>query len=1312
MAPRHCQVCNKEFRDNFALQTHKKTQKHTEREKLQMLMVISEGMDVRALLDFEATTTKPVTKFEGFEIIESKSIYSDKYKTWVKTYRISPVKPKTTVDAVLAKLIEVVKERTGFDTDEGYVMDIVMKNLTGTYNSTGFKREGHLERISALHNKLLELHEERYQDVELHDIEFEFVVVKLITGGKGRKILNLATDIKTKQSINEIKNTDNLCALRAVVVGLTYKDWALLGRLLGRDITTNDVDYIRRGRLLQGTAAKKLLELSEVEMVEKGLALNQFAKIETFLQVQIHVVSAQHMNSIIYKGNVREIKLYLYSDNDHYHNINSMTGLMCYGCYCEICNKGYDHKPHKCKESSNKGCLICGHATEHQAPKSWLLCESCNRFFYNQECFDTHKATKICEEMWKCKQCKAKLCTKNCTQEAHICTEKCKLGKASEREARLDSTSSSKASLECKIKQHICGDWYCRNCKEQVPKGHKCFMKPQLVKAQSEKYMWYDFETDQSSGEHKVNYAYAIDFEGTEHEFFDIDSFCQWALNNEHKGYTFIAHFGKGFDMQFIYKYCIQNTNKPKMITTGTKIMYMHIKSLNLTFIDSFNFIAQPLSEFPKTFGLAELKKGFFPHYFNTEANQNYVGSMPAKELYDYKHMRNEKRIEFLEWYEIHKNSTFDFKKEMHEYCKSDVDILRKACIKFRAEFLEIAIIDPLQYITIAGVCMAIFRSKYLTEDTVAVVEHYKDKFSKQSIRWLEYLMLKEGVLILHALNGSEKVILGTKVDGYCSETNTIYQYHGCFWHGCPTCFDPEMTNNINKKSMKSLNENTVKQTKKYRDAGYKVIELWTCQESRELKKFRTSYPIVTPIDPREALFGGRTEVFKPLVQNSALPRRASLDSAQPIRYYDICSLYPACMFFDDFPIGHPTKIFQPKTFDPDWFGLIKCTIAPPRSLYHPVLPKKINGKLMFTLCYTCAAENNQDSPCAHTANQRELMGTWSTIEVKKAIEKGYIIKDIHEVWHFEKSNSLFAGYVKDFMKIKMEASSNENQTVRDEAASIGIELGEMKKNPGRKAVAKICLNSLWGKFGQRNNMTKSTLVTDIVEFYAYILNEKYDKVTLTLLTEEMVLVNYTYKNEFVEDNTCTNIFLAVYTTSNARLRLYKQLDNIGENSIGCDTDSLWWIDNGTRTFDTGSNLGDWEDEFKDIPGYNRDVHGIKEMVASGPKSYSYKTNIPCTEKIYDAETNEITKRDTTVACCKCKGFISNYTNGLSVNHEAMRSMVTGKQDEIETTDTKFVRDRTGTIKTTEQTKKYTFKSNFNKRVLTDNNTDTKPFGY
>ena len=133
------------------------------------------------------------------------------------------------------------------------------------------------------------------------------------------------------------------------------------------------------------------------------------------------------------------------------------------------------------------------------------------------------------------------------------------------------------------------------------------------------------------------------------------------------------------------------------------------------------------------------------------------------------------------------------------------------------------------------------------------------------------------------------------------------------------------------------------------------------------------------------------------------------------------------------------------------------------------------NDKLIFTFCTKCFDEKCNNS--THNDEERALLGTWTTDEVSKALEKGYLIKKIYEVWHFkEKSNNLFKEYVKDFMKIKLETSPWENDfsTVQDYITSIkncldiNVEPENIVPNPGKRAVAKICLNSLWGKFGQR----------------------------------------------------------------------------------------------------------------------------------------------------------------------------------------------------------------------------------------------------
>ena len=119
------------------------------------------------------------------------------------------------------------------------------------------------------------------------------------------------------------------------------------------------------------------------------------------------------------------------------------------------------------------------------------------------------------------------------------------------------------------------------------------------------------------------------------------------------------------------------------------------------------------------------MKKGYFPHYFNIPENQNYVGRIPDKQYYAPDQMNYDARNKFLKWYQdrLNENYVFDFKKELVEYCKSDVDILRRSMLKFGEDFIKIASIDPLQYITIASVCMAVYRSKFMPKNTIGVIK-------------------------------------------------------------------------------------------------------------------------------------------------------------------------------------------------------------------------------------------------------------------------------------------------------------------------------------------------------------------------------------------------------------------------------------------------------------------------------------------------------------------------------------------------------------------------------------------------------------
>ena len=97
------------------------------------------------------------------------------------------------------------------------------------------------------------------------------------------------------------------------------------------------------------------------------------------------------------------------------------------------------------------------------------------------------------------------------------------------------------------------------------------------------------------------------------------------------------------------------------------------------------------------------------------------------------------------------------------------------------------------------------------------------------------------------------------KVDGFCEATNTVYQFDGCFYHGCPFCYEAvaptphrvKTTRGKNGKEIQlpikfgELYANTEMNTERLRDLGYKVERIWECQWDKlvKLKKINTHRP-------------------------------------------------------------------------------------------------------------------------------------------------------------------------------------------------------------------------------------------------------------------------------------------------------------------------------------------------------------------------------------------------------------------------------------------------------------------------------------
>ena len=258
----------------------------------------------------------------------------------------------------------------------------------------------------------------------------------------------------------------------------------------------------------------------------------------------------------------------------------------------------------------------------------------------------------------------------------------------------------------------------------------------------------------------------------------------------------------------------------------------------------------------------------------------------------------------------------------------------------------------------------------------------------------------------------------------------------------------------------------------------------------------------------------------------------------------------------------------------------------------------------------------------------------------------------------------------------------------------IQLEYDKIEKNPGLRTLAKMMLNSMWGKFGQRLNKTQVQTFDDPRAFHRFLDTDSLDVRHVSVINNDMVEVHYQYEKEDIPVSPNLNIFVACFTTCHARLKRYVALEQLQERVLYYDTDSVIFLqDEGQPNPDLGNYLGDFTSEL------SKDEY-IEEFVSGGPKNYGYTTNQGHVE-------------------CKVRGFRLNSEGKTQLNYDVMRQNV---KDEIETPLLKprqtqvinshhIVRDpNTYELFTFPQQKQYQLV--YNKRVIDPHTFKTYPYGY
>lgn len=1077
------------------------------------------------------------------------------------------------------------------------------------------------------------------------------IIVKSLRGGRrsNKRIVTKGQRRRSKSSIIEINNDDHRCGFYAIAMG----KW-LVDNPLGRSQSSSRNKYWRRLRDDARTGKRKCLRTLTSHMsrdydinMDQELDLNGLEtlqnKFEKDFQIIVYEDGADRKPHAVFKGKSKAKKkvlldYYTTSEGGHYSLITSITGYTGSKHFCFGCSRGYENRyKHSCEHT----CYKCRSDSNCPTESIDIVCDECGTVFNSELCYKNHLQT-ICKDKKKCSLCEVQYSTQQ---------------------------------------PHDCGKYYCLKCGQfYTATPHYCCIKPlnlkNLAKAdeRTKISVYFDIESyaKKVEGDKSVQVPNLLichvvcdkcwdwkdkikkDLECPtcgllEHKYQGegcVTKFCDFIFNSLSKKANVVkadvhvyAHNFQGYDGHFVMQDIFdRDIPDPQLVMIGCKVLRILLG--NVRFQDSLSYFQQGLSGLPKSFGFEDrVTKGYFIHSWNKPELWNYEGPIP--ELDESLDDMSEVEVNKIKsWHAelVESNYIFNFQTELEKYCRADVEILKIAVQEFRRLLISINGFDSTtRKFTLASIALETYRANHLQPDMIGktpIIPYSKSQQSSiHADTWLDMIERRDKIIILR-----EQQIGPYRADGFCKERNIVYEFNGCRYHGCLKCYPrrdrPIFVNDKNSMPDK-LRYKTAMKRHYYQRRGYKVVETWGCDFDRFLSTttpeveevrqeiYKRNY-IEHSINIRDSFYGGRTN-------NIYLNYECAHNEV--ICYDDFVSLYPWVQTTQKYPIGHPTIIRHSFKDISTYFGFAKVNILPPKKLFIPVLPQRHGDKLVFALCNKCAAEQLEN--CSHNENERSITGTWTTVELEKAIEVGYKIQEIYEVLHYESTTThMFDGYIRHWLKLKIESSGfppgimTKEQRVQyirfvKEKENIDLDEDSIRINKGMRLIAKLMLNSLWGKLAEKPNKEKTSICSDqgkVQQLHKDWLVTRYSQIKSTSGKEKVFL---TYKKQ--DDEDCvpgdTSVAIASFVTSYGRLKLYElmqELQRRGHKILYFDTDSVIYVRKLTEEpLPKGSCLGELTDEILDYTG-DPAAKAIA-FSARGPKDYTIHIRMPDgSEKILD----------------------------------------------------------------------------------------------
>lgn len=394
----------------------------------------------------------------------------------------------------------------------------------------------------------------------------------------------------------------------------------------------------------------------------------------------------------------------------------------------------------------------------------------------------------------------------------------------------------------------------------------------------------------------------------------------------------------------------------------------------------------------------------------------------------------------------------------------------------------------------------------------------------------------------------------------------------------------------------------------------------------------------------RSSLRGGRTDKRCNFVEVTP-ERRARGDR---MVYYDFKSLYPSVqkcsVHGTHFPVGVPWWINAKTPADRggNWKHQVASNADLARCMGRDTGFLRVDARcLRYTTHPTLhvkarpddAPEGDLDEKLLfRNADVRGQIYAWP--ELQEAIRCGEVeVTRVHEALLFRKGTRVFDEYVDFFFRLKDECEGT---------------------NEGMRSLAKLFLNSLWGKLGQRSYAVREWVSR--LDRLDFLMNEmrsgRYEFVSAQKRDPRRTYIEYRIVDD-VSNHESTAPHVAAYVSMWGRVVLHeKVLSRHGQRALYCDTDSaIIYLRAGDRVDYTGSAIGDLTDELPAIikkAGYDVSLYPdlyIAELVAVAPKTYALTIK---------HDNPPLVDRSKVV----CKGFEPTWNNLSAINYLSMKELV------------------------------------------------------